>query len=339
MNPHTVPHNCGMQLLWNRLTIYRRTVSYISMPHVFISYVREDWPVVEQLAGALKAGGVNVWLDRERLLPGGKWQIAIRKAIHDGNFFIACFSRHYAARESSYMNEELTIAIDELRRRPSERTWFIPVLLDPGTLPHRSIGGGESLHDLQYVALQESWDEGISRLLLVLNPTHAQSVGSAMEQALADLRSRSEQEQEDWVLWAWEHGTPRHRELARAVKGYGLIGSNDESDWDDNASGTASPSARDDTTVKWLRTTLQRFDLESPEMQERWIFHLTGAERREKIDVRVEAGNHYQAADALCRLGALTELRRHRSYISFAMTERGGLLLTELWSHLSSTDD
>ena len=68
------------------------------------------------------------------------------------------------------MNEELAIAMDELRLRPTERIWFIPVLLSDCDIPDRQIGGGESLCDIQWVSLHEDWDAGISRLLSVVAP-------------------------------------------------------------------------------------------------------------------------------------------------------------------------
>jgi hypothetical protein len=33
---------------------------------------------------------------------------------------MACFSKEYNERDETYMNEELTIAIDKLRKRPSD---------------------------------------------------------------------------------------------------------------------------------------------------------------------------------------------------------------------------
>lgn len=151
---------------------------------MFISYVREDSLAVRRLADGLKAAGVEVWLDRERLLPGVRWEAAIRRAIRQGSFFIACFSAHYAAREKSYMNEELVIAIDELRMRPSDRTWFLPVLLDPDTLPQRAIGGGEYLEDLQFVELCDAWDEGFRRLLEAMSTSPPDfSIGTGAPQS------------------------------------------------------------------------------------------------------------------------------------------------------------
>src|SRR4051812_24116869 len=125
----------------------------LTMAHVFVSYVRDNYGEVERLCKQLSARGVNVWLDRKAILPGQRWKEAIRKAIKDGAFFLACFSSEYAERASSYMNEELVLAIEELRQRPTTRAWFVPVLLSKCEVPDRSIGAGESLRDLQWVDL------------------------------------------------------------------------------------------------------------------------------------------------------------------------------------------
>jgi hypothetical protein len=98
--------------------------------HVFISYVRENRKVVDQLAKELRDSGATVWLDRNDIEPGARWRDAIKKAIRSGKYFIACFSKEYRGRDRTYMGEEITIAIDELRIRPHDKTWFIPVLLN-----------------------------------------------------------------------------------------------------------------------------------------------------------------------------------------------------------------
>lgn len=140
------------------------------MPHVFISYVREDSRTVKRLRNALRAYDVEVWLDKDQLKPGYRWADKIREAISEGAFFIACFSTAYNERIKSYMNEELTLAIDELRQRPAHQAWFIPVLLDPCEVPDRNIGGGETLRSIQQVKLYENWNEEIGRVLSVVNP-------------------------------------------------------------------------------------------------------------------------------------------------------------------------
>lgn len=140
------------------------------MAHVFLSYVRDDQQLVDRLADELRQAGVSVWLDRDQIKPGQRWQHTIRQAIENGAYFIACFSRQYEMRSRSYMNEELTLAIEELRRRPVDRTWFIPILLTDASIPDRPIGAGETLRDIQWVSLYEDWDDGIRRILDVVAP-------------------------------------------------------------------------------------------------------------------------------------------------------------------------
>lgn len=138
------------------------------MPRVFISYVREDKELIDKLAADLASNAVEAWIDRRQLLPGYRWQDAIRRAIGEGDFFIACFSSAYNARSKTYMNEELILAIEELRKRSSDRVWFIPIRLSPCQIPDRSIGAGETVNSLQSVDLFDNWEEGISRILKVV---------------------------------------------------------------------------------------------------------------------------------------------------------------------------
>jgi hypothetical protein len=139
-----------------------------NLAHVFISYVRENRDVVDRLTNELRNRGVTVWLDRNDIDPGARWRDAISRAIQSGSFFVACFSEEYNERIKTYMNEELTIAIDELRKRPSDKTWFIPILINETKIPSRRISAVENLSDIQAINLQEDWDVGISRILRVL---------------------------------------------------------------------------------------------------------------------------------------------------------------------------
>src|SRR5262249_39963061 len=128
------------------------------MPHVFISYVNENNEVVRKLADALRLFGIDVWLDRDRIKPGWRWERAIRQAIRDGLFFIACFSRAYNERSRSYMNKELNLAIQELQLHPVDSAWFIPVLIDDCEVPDLDISASETLHSIQWVKLYEEWN-------------------------------------------------------------------------------------------------------------------------------------------------------------------------------------
>jgi len=140
------------------------------LPHVFISYVHDNEKEVQRLCNDLTKHGVEVWLDRNDIKPGYRWRDAIRKAIRGGDYSIACFSKEYKSRGKTYMNEELTIAIEELRQYSTNRAWFIPVKLNECDIPNRSIRAGENLRDLQHVELYNDWDVGVRCILDVIGP-------------------------------------------------------------------------------------------------------------------------------------------------------------------------
>jgi hypothetical protein len=120
--------------------------------HVFISYVKEDSVEVDQLCRILDAAQIPYWRDRTALGPGEAWKDKIRGAIRDGALvFLACFSERSRAKPRSYMNEELTLAVEEFRMRPPGRTWIVPLRFDDGELPEWDLGAGRMLSDLNYV--------------------------------------------------------------------------------------------------------------------------------------------------------------------------------------------
>lgn len=118
--------------------------------HVFISYVRQDAHHVDRLQRDLEAAGIRVWRDTADLWPGQDWQVNIRRAITDSALvFLACFSRQSVGRRQSYQNEELTLAIEQLRKRPHDDVWLIPVRFDACRIPDRDIGGGRTFASIQ----------------------------------------------------------------------------------------------------------------------------------------------------------------------------------------------
>jgi hypothetical protein len=111
-----------------------------------MSYVREDSAEVDALQKALEEAGIPVWRDTSSLWPGENWKAKIRTAINaDALVFIACFSTNSAARQRSYQNEELMLAIDQLRQRRPDDPWLIPVRLDDCDVPDFELGAGRTL--------------------------------------------------------------------------------------------------------------------------------------------------------------------------------------------------
>ena len=140
------------------------------MQHVFISYVHENKEVVDKLCQDLTSQSIKVWRDLQNLKPGSFWKEEIRKAIREGGFFIACFSKEYDEHDETYMNEELIIAIEKLRQRHPGREWFIPIKLNECELPDIDIGRGKTLEDITYVKLYENWKDGIQRIVKIIQP-------------------------------------------------------------------------------------------------------------------------------------------------------------------------
>jgi hypothetical protein len=108
-----------------------------------------------------------VWRDTADLWPGEDWRVKIRRAITDNALvFLACFSNRSIVRQKSYQNEELLLAIEQLRLRRPDDIWLIPVRFDNCEIPDRDIGGGRTLGSIQRVDLfDDKRDIGIARLL------------------------------------------------------------------------------------------------------------------------------------------------------------------------------
>jgi WD40 repeat protein len=138
--------------------------------HAFLSYVREDSGQVDQLQRTLEAAGIPVWRDTADLWPGEDWRMKIRSAITDNALvFIACFSQASLDRGKSYQNEELTLAIEQLRLRSPDDPWLIPVRFDDCDIPDRDIGGGRTLTSIQRADLfGDRFDEGAPKLVAAI---------------------------------------------------------------------------------------------------------------------------------------------------------------------------
>jgi hypothetical protein len=122
--------------------------------HVFISYVRENSRDVDSLQRTLESAGVRVWRDTADLWPGEDWRVKIRDAISkEALVFIACFSHKSVSRKVSYQNEELVLAIEQLRLRRPDEPWLIPVRFDDCQIPELDIGGSRTLASIQRVDL------------------------------------------------------------------------------------------------------------------------------------------------------------------------------------------
>lgn len=169
------------------------------MKHVFISYCHENMPLVDRFCQKLASHGINVWLDRNELEPGMRWRQAIQQAIHQGDFFIACFSKEYSARDQTYMNEELTLAVERLREQPADKVWFIPVKLNECEIPDIDIGGGATLRDIQYINFYQDSNAAIQQLLGIISSESSETI---------DSTDKTGKEADECVLFRSVEGQP-----------------------------------------------------------------------------------------------------------------------------------
>jgi hypothetical protein len=138
--------------------------------HVFISYVREDTAKVAQLEALLREAAIPIWRDTEDILPGDDWPTHVRRAItKDALAFIACFSQNSLGRTQTWQNEELALAVAQLRLRSPDIPWLIPVRLDDCAIPDLDIGYGRTLTHLHHADLfGVHYDRGARRLITAI---------------------------------------------------------------------------------------------------------------------------------------------------------------------------
>lgn len=138
--------------------------------HVFISYVREDTAKVAQLEVLLREAAIPIWRDAEDLLPGDDWPAHVRRAITQNALaFVACFSQNSLARPQNWQNEELALAVAQLRLRSPDIPWLIPVRLDDCAIPDLDIGYGRTLAYLHHADLFDvHYDRGARQLITAI---------------------------------------------------------------------------------------------------------------------------------------------------------------------------
>jgi hypothetical protein len=125
---------------------------------VFLSYAREDFNTALRLFNDLRKAGIDVWLDREVLLPGQNWKAAIRQAIRESRFFLALLSNNSVSKKG-YVQKELKHAIEALEEYPESAIFIIPIRLDdcnPTT---------EQLQELHWIDIFEDWEGGLVRII------------------------------------------------------------------------------------------------------------------------------------------------------------------------------
>ncbi|MBB5867974.1 hypothetical protein F4553_001353 [Allocatelliglobosispora scoriae] len=134
----------------------------------FISYLHEDADVVATIARRLAEAGVEVWRDRSNLRAGELWRRGIARAIRDCSHFVVCFSSSYGVKHETYMDDEIRLALSELRLMNRGRGWFVPVLLDDCRIPAIRVSSEETIADLHFFDFHADPATAMRRLIETL---------------------------------------------------------------------------------------------------------------------------------------------------------------------------
>jgi hypothetical protein len=108
---------------------------------VFISYAREDTAAAQRIADALRAFGVEVWLDQSELRGGDAWDASIRQQIKGCVLFIAIVSANTQSRREGYFRREWNLAVERTLGMAHDAPFVMPVVID------ETAEGGASVPD------------------------------------------------------------------------------------------------------------------------------------------------------------------------------------------------
>ena len=97
---------------------------------VFLSHASEDAPAALRIAAALRAAGIEVWLDRSELRGGDAWDHRIRSQLRDCALFIPVISRHTARRAEAYFRLEWHLADQRTQLMAPSHAFIVPVCVD-----------------------------------------------------------------------------------------------------------------------------------------------------------------------------------------------------------------
>jgi hypothetical protein len=84
---------------------------------VFLSYASQDAEAALRISEALRAAGIEVFLDQSELRGGDIWDQRIRHEIHDCALFIPIVSQHTQERLEGYFRHECKLVIERTHQR------------------------------------------------------------------------------------------------------------------------------------------------------------------------------------------------------------------------------
>jgi hypothetical protein len=152
--------------------------------HLFISYASEDYELAEWLTLKLTNEGYKVWCDRFQLLGGESYPRDIDDAIKNKTFRMIALLSHNSINKTNPIKER-TLALNIGRERGID--FLIPLNVD-------GLSSTEldwMTNDIVYIPFNESWAEGLRRLLKKLNSIDAPRNLKNGKKIVADIFTNS----------------------------------------------------------------------------------------------------------------------------------------------------
>jgi hypothetical protein len=103
---------------------------------VFLCYASIDESAVHKLYEHLCKAGVDVWLDKEKLLPGHDRQLEIERAVKNADVVIICLSTK-SLKAEGYVQKQINIALDSAKEKSEGTIFIIPARLEHCVIPER----------------------------------------------------------------------------------------------------------------------------------------------------------------------------------------------------------
>src|SRR5208282_4955267 len=102
----------------------------VSPQAIFLSYASQDSAAARRVCDALRAVGLEVWLDQSELRGGDAWDASIRKRIKECSLFVPLISANTNARSEGYFRLEWKIAVDRSHLMADDQAFLLPVVID-----------------------------------------------------------------------------------------------------------------------------------------------------------------------------------------------------------------
>src|SRR5579863_5403434 len=149
---------------------------------VFLSYASEDAAAAARIAAALRAAGLEIWLDQSELRGGDAWDRQIRARIHDCRLFIAVISAGTEARDEGYFRREWKLAVDRTHDMSERKTFLLPVVIDHTS--ERGAAVPEKFREVQWTRLPggetpPEFAARVARLMAAEPPVQTAAAGAA----------------------------------------------------------------------------------------------------------------------------------------------------------------